>query len=367
MTGQGFVATYFDGVTAARRQVVVNRAGPTLHINDPDTGRIVDRWAVDRLVEHREERQTGVLVFGPRDADARLQVTGDGIIRDMRGLLPDLAGEGLPWPMIRKVGLFSVAALGSVVVLLFVIMPALAGQLARIIPPEREVAFGESVQRQIERIFGAETTGELLCTGPEGQVALAEMTDRVMGDTAIAYPLTVSVFDDGLVNAFALPGGHVVIFRGLIEAAEDPDEVAAVLAHEIGHVVARDPTRIALQTAGSAGLLGLVLGDFAGGTIALALANQFISASYSQEAETAADTFAHGQLLAAGLPPEALARMFERLREEYGDVDGIAANFISHPRLADRIDAARTADTPRGGPPSLDADGWAALRAICGD
>ena len=54
----------------------------------------------------------------------------------------------------------------------------------------------------------------------------------------------------------------------LFNVSKRYDDVAAVLAHEIGHVAARDPTRIALQTAGSAGLLGLVLGDFAGGTIA---------------------------------------------------------------------------------------------------
>ena len=84
------------------------------------------------------------------------------------------------------------------------------------------------------------------------------------------------------------PGGRLVFFRGLLEEAENPDEVAAVLAHEIGHVVYRDPTRDALRSAGSLGVLGLLFGDFAGGTVALFIANQLINASYSQAAEARA-------------------------------------------------------------------------------
>ena len=363
----GFVATYFDGVSAARRQVVARRDGDGLKIVEPGTGGTLAVWPVDRLIEHREERDTGVLVLGPRDGDARLQVTGDGIIRDLRSALPDLAGEGVPWPMVRKVAFFGIAGIGSVVLLIFVILPAMAGTLARMIPPEQEIAFGESVHRQIEWFLGAEETGELVCTGTEGRSALEALTDRVADPTGLHVPLTVTVFDHSLVNAFALPGGQVVIFRGLIEAAETPDEVAAVLAHEIGHVAARDPTRIALQTAGSAGLLGLVLGDFAGGTIALALANQLISANYSQEAETAADAYAHERLRQAGLPPEALGTMFERLQEEFGESSGFVTHFSSHPRLADRIAAARDAPAPRTPRPSLTEPEWDALRSICDD
>lgn len=363
----GFVATWFDGETAHRRQVIARRDGERLDITDPDTSAVLARWPVADLIEHREERDTGVLIFGPKDSDARLQVTGDGIIRDMRRALPGLAAEGVAWNMVRRVGFLTVGALGSVALLVFVIIPALAGQLAAMIPPEREAALGASVKRQIEQFFGADEPGDMVCIANDGQVALAAMTDRVLGDTNLPYPVTVSVFDHPLINAFALPGGQVVIFRGLIDAAEDPDEVAAVLAHEIGHVVARDPTRVALQTAGSAGLFGLVLGDFAGGTIAVALANQLVSANYSQDAELAADTFAHDTLLAADLPPEALATMFERLRDKYGDTEGLLAHFITHPRLADRIDAARDADTPLGGTPSLTARQWSDLRRICSE
>lgn len=347
-------------------RVIARREHASLILMREDTRREVARFPVDDLIERRVEKNTGLLVIGPRNADARLHVIGDGIIRDTYAVLPRLRGTGLPVKLLRRIVLIGGVSIGALALLLFIILPSMADRLAAAIPPEHEIEFGKMVRGQIEASFGAETPGNLICQAPQGIDALRDMTRRVLGDAPLPYPLDVVVFDDPLVNAFALPGGHVVLFRGLISAAEHPDEVAAVLAHEIGHVAARDPTRIALQTAGSAGLMGLILGDFAGGSFALAIANQFLQASYSQEAEWAADAYAHIRLGEAGLPPQALATMFERLKERHGDVDGVLGYFSSHPSLGDRAEAARRAAHPAtDGEPSLDASQWAALRAIC--
>ena len=169
-----------------------------------------------------------------------------------------------------------------------------------------------------------------------------------------------------MVNAFALPGGYVVFFRGLIEKAEEPEEVAAVFAHEVGHIAARDPTRIALRSAGSIGVLGLLLGDFAGGAVVLFLAERIIQADYTQEAEGAADTFAHKVLLAADLPPSAIATFFERLDAENDEDAGLMAHFMTHPALGDRIAAARAAEPADAEfRPLLTPQEWSALQSIC--
>lgn len=361
-----FIATYFDGLMASGQRVIARREHASLILTREETGREVARWAVDEVIEYREHKDTGLLVLGRRSADARLHVIGDGIIRDARHVLPRLKGSGLPRRILKKVGL-ATAAVGAIAALiLFVILPALATQIATMIPREREVQFGQMLRGQLEREFGADRPGGLICQNTDGETALEAMTDRIMGRATVPYPLSVVVFDDPLVNAFALPGGHVVLFKGLIDAADHPDQVAAVLAHEIGHVAARDPVRLALQSAGSAGLMGLVFGDFWGGMLTLGLTNQFIEARYSQSAETAADAYAHRRLNAAGLPPEALATLFERLREKHGEATGVFQYFQSHPSFSDRIDAARTAGrTAQTNDPSLDAAGWAALRAIC--
>jgi predicted Zn-dependent protease len=113
-----------------------------------------------------------------------------------------------------------------------------------------------------------------------------------------------------MVNAFALPGGHIIVMRGLIEMAQTPEHLAAVLAHELGHVAQRDPILQALRAAGTAGLLSLVLGDATGGTV-LALAGEtLISAKNSRAVEARADDFALAQLAAGGRVPRGIGGIF---------------------------------------------------------
>ena len=264
-----------------------------------------------------------------------------------------------------RLAAWALAAVAAVAVQILVLIPLLADNLAGFIPPEGERALGEATFGQIrEALSEAGMAPVALCEAPEGVAALSRMTARVTDAGEI--PVEVFVLNHPMINAFALPGGYVVLFDGLIEAAQSPDEVAAVLAHEVGHVVSRDPTRHALRSAGSIGVLGLLFGDFAGGAVVLLLAERLISAQYSQAAEAAADAHAHAALERAGVSAAALGRMFERLREAHGDSEGLAAHFLSHPALRDRIEAARAAADPAAQyAPVLDDADWRALQAIC--
>lgn len=270
---------------------------------------------------------------------------------------------------VRRGRLFgwALAAVASVALIIFVLVPVMADQLAEFLPPEGEKALGDATFEQIRTALDdTGFAGLQICDAQDGLAALQKIEDRLVADFDLPTPLTVHVLDHPMVNAFALPGGYVVFFDGLIQEAETAEEVAAVFAHEVGHVVARDPTRIALRSAGSIGVLGLLFGDFAGGAVVLFLAEQIIRADYTQEAEAAADTFAHTMLLDTGLPPSAIATFFERLAAD-GDTDaGIMEHFMSHPALGDRIEAARDAE-PDGATftPVLTKEEWASLRAIC--
>lgn len=262
---------------------------------------------------------------------------------------------------------WALAAVGSVALIIFVLVPLMADQLAEYLPPAGEKALGDATFEQIRGALD-ETgfAGVATCEAPEGRAALDKIETRITAQLDLETPLTVHVLNHPMVNAFALPGGYVVFFRGLIEEAGSPEEVAAVFAHEVGHVVARDPTRIALRSAGSIGVLGLLLGDFAGGAVVLFMTERIIQADYTQEAEGAADAFAHRILLAADLPPSAIATFFERLAEQGERDAGVLEHFMSHPALGDRIAAARDAESTKAEFRSiLTTDEWAALQAIC--
>ncbi|MBR9839799.1 MAG: M48 family metallopeptidase [Rhodobacteraceae bacterium] len=297
---------------------------------------------------------------------ARLVIDDPEMVAWLRRTRPRLHRRDLRNGTWRRIWLSLGGAVAAVLLMVFVILPALAGTLAELLPVEKEIAFGRGVKAQMERMFGAEENGALDCDAPAGRAALDRLVARLTEGQDIGYPLEVTVIDHGMMNAFAVPGGQIVVMNGLLEGAESPDMVAAVLAHEIGHVAHRDPTRNALRAAGSVGLLGLLFGDFTGSAVMVLLAEQLVNASYTQDAEAQADAFAFDTLVAADLPPAALAEMFETFRKEYGDVSGPMAHFASHPRLAERIEAARDATPADLAPrPALTETEWQALRSIC--
>lgn len=355
---------FFDGDGAVGQSVQVSvdeNAAALVMQHETDGAR---RWPLGDIRVLPDQAGRDQIVLRLRDdATARLVMTDARIL----SRLPN-AHRRAPTTRRGRLLAWAVAAIASVALIITVLVPTMADQLADYIPPEGERALGETTLNQIRRALDESGMGTPvpLCSDPEGVAALDKMRARLADARPEETPVTVHVLDHGMLNAFALPGGYVVFFNGLIAAAETPEEVAAVFAHEIGHVVSRDPTRHALRSAGSIGVLGLLLGDFAGGAAVLFLTEQLIQARYSRQAEAEADRFGRSLLLDADIDPAAMGVFFRRLKEKYGDREGLLEHFASHPALSDRILASDIA-LPDGFEPRLvlsDAE-WAALRRIC--
>ncbi|MHA7877229.1 M48 family metallopeptidase [Roseivivax sp.] len=354
-------ATYYDGETAMPHPVTLAIDLPLKALVFEVAGRTL-RWPLSEIRELPDTAGGDLVIFHRADDPlARLVMTD-------RSLVPHLPDRRRRAPVGNRkvIAAWAAGALASVALIIFVLVPLMADQLARFIPPEGERALGEVTLEQIRGALSEDFEPVAFCEAPEGRDALDTIRDRLALGTELPQELSVHVLDHEMVNAFALPGGFVVLFRGLLEEAGSAEEVAAVLAHEVGHVVSRDPTRHALRSAGSIGVLGLIFGDFAGGAAVLFLANQLIEAQYSQAAETGADAYAHEMLLNAGLSPAALGRMFDTFRDLDGEPPEIMAHFMSHPDLADRIAAAEAAVPGGYSPrPLLSQAEWRALRRIC--
>ncbi|SHJ80993.1 Peptidase family M48 [Shimia gijangensis] len=349
-----------DGARAHDVKLYVNHSGNVLELRGED---VSCNWPLDqvRLVPD-QAGQKGLVLRRADDPLARLFTAHRGLAEQF----PALKKRTVDVSRGRLLG-WAIGALASVALIVFVLVPLMADQLAEYIPPEGERALGEATLDQVRGAMkGAGRSPLRFCEASEGRAALAKMETSLAANVEMDVPLTVHVLDHGMVNAFALPGGHVVFMRGLIEQAESAEEVAAVFAHEMGHVASRDPTRHALRSAGSIGVLGLLFGDFAGGALVLLLTEQLIEAQYSQKAETGADQFAYEVLQASGVAPSAIGEMFERMLAKHGDAEGISSHFLSHPKMAERIAASRSA-TPDGfvSIPILSDEDWQALRVIC--
>jgi predicted Zn-dependent protease len=151
------------------------------------------------------------------------------------------------------------------------------------------------------------------------------------------------IVDSRQVNAFALPGGFIYVNRGLIERAQELDELAGALAHEIGHVVLRHSARqIEKQTkTGVAVELGCRLTDLCNSDVARAaiqVGGAALFARYSRHDEAEADSEAVQLVVDAGIDPSGIPALFRRLIEERRQSPlAIEAFFASHPLEEDRI------------------------------
>ena len=164
-------------------------------------------------------------------------------------------------------------------------------------------------------------------------------------------------------NAFALPGGKIYILNGLLQKADNPDEIAGVVAHEMGHIVHRDQTRILLENGGTSFLIGLLFGDVTGSGAVIFGTRSLLQASYSRDAEARADAFAIDVMYALGRSPAPMGELLFRITGEQGSkIIGILA---SHPLTEERRALMRRKDRPSTGPDILSAAEWHALKSVC--
>ncbi|MBO6604955.1 MAG: M48 family metallopeptidase [Roseicyclus sp.] len=361
-------AELYDGISPVQQRVSlrVSGEGPqaVLELKNVETHAVL-RWSLADMRQVPDQARDDTFIFTPDDTDpARLVIREAEALRVLVLAIPELRplrpANGSLLKVLGMIGA-AAAAFGAI---LFGLVPFMADRGAEMIPPQTEIALGQTYFEQVYPARGAHE-----CSSPAGDAALAAMQARLTRGVALPFPLRTRVVSDTSLNATALPGGHVTLHRGLIEAAESPEEVAAVLAHEIGHVAHRDGMRAVLQGMGSFGIIGLLYGDFLGGSAAAVVTQQLITSSYSRDAEARADAYAHELLANAGVSPGALGVFFERLQDQGLDIElGVFQHLNTHPELLSRIEASAAAagiGFVEAGPILSDAE-WVALQNICG-
>jgi predicted Zn-dependent protease len=202
---------------------------------------------------------------------------------------------------------------------------------------EKEMAWGKQLSDEVARESKI-----------DDDPILGEFVNRVGQNLArnsdAKVPFTFRVIDGDEVNAFALPGGYVYVYTGLLKLASEEDEFAAALAHEIAHVAARHMTCQAskVQLAKTASVVpGILLGGL-GGYAARQAANAAMPMtflSFSRHDESEADYLGVQYMYAAGYDPTGAVSIFEKLESmQKTKPSAVAKVLASHPMDADRID-----------------------------
>ncbi len=223
---------------------------------------------------------------------------------------------------------------------LFFFKNAIVAAVARRVPPGVETRIGDLVFQQIK-------TTQRLVEDPDLQARLDRLVAPLMaGVRDQRYEFSFHVVDDPSVNAFALPGGHVVLHSGLLLRAERPEEVLGVLGHEVAHVTKRHSLREMIQSAGLVILAQALFGDLEG-LLALAAegGTRLLDLRFSRDFEREADDAGWEYLTTAGIDPAGLIAFFEKLKADERKQLGSAADaadtlsFLStHPASEERIE-----------------------------
>jgi predicted Zn-dependent protease len=223
------------------------------------------------------------------------------------------------------VGCFLLAA---ILLFYFLMLPWLADRAAMNFPKEQEIALGAELKKQYllsERIDTQKTR------------LLNEFASKIdLGDD---YPADYTVVDADIVNAYALPGGPIVVYAGIIRKMQTPEELAGILAHERSHVLRHHSTRSIFQNLSGVLLLNLVLGDASSFINLIAQQGQQIhQLSYSRELELEADREGLQLLLNNKINPKGMLSLLEKLKHE--NTGSSVPEFLStHPLPDSRIEA----------------------------
>lgn len=221
-------------------------------------------------------------------------------------------------------------------------LTAVTAACASTISTQQEVAMGDDYARQINQQIPLIRDASL----NQYLDGLGSAIARVADQRGIRYHFYI-VNSDG-VNAMAVPGGHIYVTRGLIERTDNLTEAAGVLAHEIAHVTERHSIeqmgRAQQANLGLAVLYGVILGRPPSTVerVGVQVGGAAVFANYSRDAEREADQQAVPFLIRAGIHPEGLITMFEKLLEErQRNPSAVEQWFASHPTTRERIDNVR--------------------------
>jgi Zn-dependent protease with chaperone function len=350
----GGPSIYFDGKSNQRRAVTLHFAD-RLEIRDGET--TLAAWAYADI--RRADGPSGVLRLSSLSAPAlaRLEVRDAAVAADLVSRCATL-DENTPGRRgVAMIVGWSLAAAVSIVAVVLFGVPLAADRLTPLVPDAFERRLGEVADSQVKMLFEGK-----VCDNAAGQKAFSKLVTALREAAGMDTSVQSGVLSSSIPNAFALPGGRVYLLNGLLTKAENADEIAGVLAHELGHLRHRDSMRGLIRDGGTSFLIGLLFGDITGSSALIFASRTLVTSSHSREAEQDADSFSIDVMHRLGRPTKPTGELMIRVTGKEGKGLSIIS---SHPLSEDRLARMTREDRPATKPPLLTPEEWRSLKSIC--
>ena len=348
-------AIFFDG-TSSRRRAVTLRLSDRLQISEGEQP--LTAWAYADI--RRADSPSGVLRIRCLTAPAlaRLEVRDIALATELVARCASIDADTPGRGGVAAIVGWSLAATVSIIAVVLFGLPLVADRLTPLVPDAFERRLGEVADAQVKTLFDAK-----VCDNPAGQKAFERLVTAVRQSAGLDTSVQSAVLSSSIPNAFALPGGKVYLFNGLLAKAENADEIAGVLAHELGHLKHRDNMRALIHEGGASFLIGLLFGDITGSSALIFASRTMVTSSHSREAERNADGVAIEVMHRLGRPAKPAGELLFRVTGKEGD-KGLSI-LSSHPLTEDRLARMSREDRPASKPPLLTNEEWRALKSIC--
>jgi beta-barrel assembly-enhancing protease len=334
---QHFSVRYHDG-----RRSIAHDAALTLmpdhwliHYQDPTEELVSVRWPLPGIVTDENFSDLFIFRYGEFPQQT-IECKDESLPAALKQRYPDVAFFKKRISSLFKLGNSTIVGLALLLVVLMGTaywygLPWLAGAVANRIPLSAELEMGDTMYENMIRAYDVDQ--------PLTD-AVNDFTKSI--DFKTQYPIRVTVVKENEVNAFALPGGHIVVFDQILRQMKTKEQLAALLAHEVAHVHYRHSLRNIFRSLAGYLFLSLLLNDINGIVAVVAdNSNALANLTYSRELETEADSKGMDVLQSGGINLQGFVDLFKLLQSEHGDVGSLKL-LSTHPLTEERLEVAKS-------------------------
>jgi predicted Zn-dependent protease len=233
--------------------------------------------------------------------------------------------SGLRWQVLL------IILVGIFVITYFVIARIIPAAALKIITTKQETEIGNSFYRSLMVSEKKDTASTRIVNEFASHLQLSEK-----------YQIKITVIKESEINAYALPGGHIVLYSGILQAIDDPAMLVALLGHEASHINKRHSMQSMLSAMSTSLLRSMILSGFGDvGSVVLEHAGMLEQLSYSRKLEREADREGMELMIRNHINPVGMKKLMLRLQEENNDLPGMFSFISTHPMSEERI---KTAD-----------------------